>query len=147
MASAPPPPVLLCTRTVCIQPKQSESLSVIQRNFKLRLQALNLPITESKGQLLNCLKRALPGKVATLTTVQPTRVSKAKARKGCPATRTTTATGRSSEMYSGVSTLTFHYFCPTHYTSPRPLNFSSVWTTRPQAPWGLRLPWSERKNR
>ena len=32
--------------------------------LKLRLQALNLPITGSKGQLLNRLKRALPGKVA-----------------------------------------------------------------------------------
>ena len=39
--------------------------------LKLRLQALNLPITESKGQLLNRLKRALPGKVATSTTAQP----------------------------------------------------------------------------
>ena len=56
---------------------------------KLRLHALNLPITGSKGQLLNRLKRALPGQVATSTTVQPKRVSTAKARKGRPATRTT----------------------------------------------------------
>ena len=68
--------------------------------LKLRLQALNLPITGSKGQLLNRLKRALPGQVATSTTAQPKRVSKAKARKGRPATRTTTATGRSSESLS-----------------------------------------------
>ena len=69
--------------------------------LKLRLQALNLPITGSKGQLLNRLKRALPGQVATSTTAQPKRVSKAKARKaGCPATRTTTATGRSLESLS-----------------------------------------------
>ena len=67
--------------------------------LKLRLQALNLPITGSKGQLLNRLKRALPGQVATSTTAQPKRVSKAKARKGRPATRTTTATGRSSESH------------------------------------------------
>ena len=65
--------------------------------LKLRLQALNLPITGSKGQLLNRLKRALPGQVATSTTAQPKRASKAKVRKGRPATRTTTATGRSSE--------------------------------------------------
>ena len=50
--------------------------------LKLRLQALNLPITGSKGQLLNRLKRAFPGKVATSTTAQPNRVSKVKARKG-----------------------------------------------------------------
>ena len=31
--------------------------------------------------------------------------------------------------------MTLRYFCPIHYTSPRPLKFSSVWTTRPQAPW------------
>ena len=42
----------------------------------------------------------MPGKVATSTTAQPKRVSKAKARKGRPATRTTTATGRSSESLS-----------------------------------------------
>ena len=65
--------------------------------LKLRLQALNLPITESKGQLLNRLKRALPGKVATSTTAQSKQVSKSKARKGRLATRTTTVTGRSSE--------------------------------------------------
>ena len=69
--------------------------------LKLRLQALNLPITGSKGQLLNRLKRALQGQGATLTTAQPKRVSKAKARKaGHPATRTTTATGRSLESLS-----------------------------------------------
>ena len=68
--------------------------------LKLHLQALNLPITGSKGQLLNRLKGALPGQVATSTTAQPKRVSKAKARKGHPATRTTTATGRSSESHS-----------------------------------------------
>ena len=34
--------------------------------------------------------------------------------------------------YSGVR-LTLRYFCPTHYTSPIPLKYSSVWTTRPQA--------------
>ena len=33
-----------------------------------------------------------------------------------------------------MSTLTLRYLCPIHYTSPRPLKFSSVWTTRPQAP-------------
>ena len=38
--------------------------------------------------------------MATSTTAQPKRVSKAKARKGRPATRTTTATGRSSESLS-----------------------------------------------
>ena len=54
----------------------------------------------SKGQLLNRLKRALPGKVATSTTAQPKRASKAKARKGRPSTRTTTATRRSSESLS-----------------------------------------------
>ena len=69
--------------------------------LKLRLQALNLPITGSKGQLLNRLKRALQGQGATLTTAQPKRVSKAKARKaGRPATRTTTVTGRSLESLS-----------------------------------------------
>ena len=65
--------------------------------LKLRLQGLNLPITGSKGQLLNLLKRALPGKVATSTTAQPKRVSMAKTRKGLPAMRTTTSTGRWSE--------------------------------------------------
>ena len=66
--------------------------------LKLRLQALNLPITGSKGQLLNRLKRALPGKAATSSTAQPKRVSKApKPRKRRSATRTNTATRRSSE--------------------------------------------------
>ena len=68
--------------------------------LKLHLQALNLPITGSKGQLLNRLKRALPGKVSTSTTPQPKRVSKAKARKGRPVTRTTTATRRLWESLS-----------------------------------------------
>ena len=144
----PPPPPYYFALKPYASSRGNQNLSGLSSEvLKLRLQALNLPITESKEQLFNCLKRTLPGKVARLTTVQPKRVSKAKARKGCPATRTTTVTERSSEMYSGVSTLTFHCFCPTHYTSPRPLNFSSVWTTRPQAPWVLRLPWSERKNR
>ena len=144
----PPPPPYYFALKPYASSRGNQNLSGLSSEvLKLRLQALNLPITESKGQLFNCLKRTLPGKVARLTTVQPKRVSKAKARKECPATRTTTVTERSSEMYSGVSTLTFHYFCLTHYTSPRPLNFSSVWTTRPQAPWVLRLPWSERKNR
>ena len=65
--------------------------------LKLRLQALNLPITGSKGQLLNQLQQALPGKAATSSTAQPKRVSKAKARKRRPATRTNTATRRSLE--------------------------------------------------
>ena len=68
--------------------------------LKLRLQALNFPITGSKGQLLNRLKRALPGKVATSTTAQPKRASKAKVGKGRPSTRTTTATRHSSESLS-----------------------------------------------
>ena len=143
----PPPPYYFALEPYASSRGNQNLSGLSSEVLKLRLQALNLPITESKGQLFNCLKRTLPGKVARLTTVQPKWVSKAKVRKGCPATRTTTVTERSSEMYSGVSKLTFHYFCPTHYTSPRPLNFSSVWTTRPQAPWVLRLPWSERKNR
>ena len=37
-------------------------------------------------------------------------------------------------------------YCRTTCISPRPLRFSSVWMTRPQAPWVPRSPWLERKN-
>ncbi|CAH3183478.1 unnamed protein product [Porites lobata] len=50
--------------------------------LKLRLQALNLPIKGSKGQLLNRLKRALPGQVATSTTAQPKRSESLSANLG-----------------------------------------------------------------
>ena len=81
-------------------PGEQDLSALSSEVLKLRLQALNFPITGSKGQLLNRLKRALPGKVATSTTAQPKRASKAKARKGRPSTRTTTATRRSSENLS-----------------------------------------------
>ena len=75
-------------------PGEQDLSALSSEVLKLRLQALNFPITGSKGQLLNRLKRALPGKVATSTTAQPKRASKAKAM------RTTTATRRSSESLS-----------------------------------------------
>ena len=81
-------------------PGEQDLSALSSEVLKLRLQALNFPITGSKGQLLNRLKRALPGKVATSTTAQPKRASKVKARKGRPSTRTTTATRRSSESLS-----------------------------------------------
>ena len=63
-------------------PGEQDLSALSSEVLKLRLQALNFPITGSKGQLLNRLKRALPGKVATSTTAQPKRVSKAKAKRG-----------------------------------------------------------------
>ena len=45
---------------------------------------------------------ALPGKVVTSTTAQLKRVTKAKARKVRPATRTTTANGRSSSLTANL---------------------------------------------
>ena len=70
------------TRSNRASSRGEQDLSVLSSEvLKLRLQALNLPITGSKGQLLNRLKRALPGKVATSTTAQPKRVSKAKVKR------------------------------------------------------------------
>ena len=71
-----------------------ENLSALSSDvLKLQVQALNLPITGSKGQLLNRLKQALLGKVATSIIAEPKQVIKAKARKGRPATRITTVAG------------------------------------------------------
>ena len=71
------------TRSNRASSRSEQDLSVLSSEvLKLRLQALNLPITGSKGQLLNRLKRALPGKVATSITAQPKRVSEAKAKRG-----------------------------------------------------------------
>ena len=83
-----------------------ENLSALSSNvLKLRVQALNLPITGSKGQLLNRLKQALLGKVATSITAEPKQVIKAKARKGRPATRTTTVAGARQTAFQQTSTM------------------------------------------
>ena len=47
--------------------------------------------------------------------------------------------------YSGVSTLILLCYYQTTCISPRPLRSSSVWMTRPQAPWVPPSPWLERK--
>ena len=52
----------------------------------------------------------------------------------------------SRTKYSGVSTLILLCFYWTTYTSPRPLRFSSVWTTRPQAPWAPPSPLTHFRN-
>ena len=49
--------------------------------LKLRLQALNLPIVGSRGQLLARLKRALPGKATTAPNPRKRRTSTVKTRQ------------------------------------------------------------------
>ena len=56
--------------------------------LKLRLQALNLPITGSKGHLLSCLKRATQGNAAAPRRKPQKRLSQPKARRGRSAKRT-----------------------------------------------------------
>ena len=48
--------------------------------------------------------------------------------------------------YSGVSTLILLCYYRTTYISPRSLRSSSVWMTRPQAPWVPPSPWLEGQN-
>ena len=56
--------------------------------LKLRLQALNLPVTGSKGHLLNRLKRATQGNAVAPRRKPQKRLSQPKARRGRSAKRT-----------------------------------------------------------
>ena len=67
----PPPPYYFALELYASSRGNQNLSGLSSEVLKLRLQALNLPIRESKGQLFNCLKRTLPGKVARSTTVQP----------------------------------------------------------------------------
>ena len=63
-------------------------LHVTSEVLRLCLQALNLPITGSWGQLLACLKRVLPGRVITLSNPQKRRTTlRTKHAKGDPQKR------------------------------------------------------------
>ena len=56
--------------------------------LKLRLQALNLPVTGSKGHLLSRLKRAMQGNAVAPRRKPQKRLSQPKARRGRSAKRT-----------------------------------------------------------
>ena len=108
----------------------------------LRLQALNLPIVGSRGQLLACLKRALPGKAITppnpqkrcMTTVKtrqlgrPKRKSTTNRTDGEPATRPASRVNEDEDSSLSDNAL-FSSIEEMIESGPEPVAFASQPTT------------------